>query len=265
MRCCASVAVSIAPLARNEPQFACQGLPHFSPSLSPSWQCCPGFGLSWVDSFLCCLWNILPVPRLAMERKGASNSRLYCLTLAMSFVVFSASASVGRLSASECSSTKVCDRASSCTQQLHFVPRTNHLNHLELCCLSFKSARLPAVHPPTGLTVSESLPVISVFTTFFSDLLLILLAMPPSLEVVAQFTDDGLATKDRICDCGKKCRSDTPVIRKGENIYYITSRNPTVPGRFVCEPCYLWYLQQPTTTTRPTASAAMTSGKSAFH
>ena len=119
------------------------------------------------------------------------------------------------------------------------------------------------MHPPTDLAVF--LPVVSAFAATFSDLLLIfkLLAMPPSLEVVTQFTDDGLATRDQICDCGKKCRGDTPVIRRGENIYHIVSRNPTVPGRFVCETCYLWYLQQPTTTTRPTASTAMASGKPA--
>ena len=89
--------------------------------------------------------------------------------------------------------------------------------------------------------------------------------MPPRLDVVAQFTDDGLATKDRMCDCRKKCRSYTPMIRKGDNIYYIASHNPTVPGRLVCEACYLWYLQQPTTTARPTAGAAMGPGRAAFH
>ncbi|KAF8547471.1 hypothetical protein OG21DRAFT_1527136 [Imleria badia] len=66
-----------------------------------------------------------------------------------------------------------------------------------------------------------------------------------------------LATKDRICDCHHKCRSASPVIHKGENIYHITCRNPTVPGRLVCKACYLWYLQQPTTTARPTAGTVM--------
>ncbi|KAI5989938.1 hypothetical protein EDD15DRAFT_2198291 [Pisolithus albus] len=68
----------------------------------------------------------------------------------------------------------------------------------------------------------------------------------PADNIVTQFTEDAFAKEDRVCQ-RSRCQGR---IRKGEPCHYVSAYDPAHPGKFVCEACYRWYMNKPTTTAR---------------
>lgn len=75
------------------------------------------------------------------------------------------------------------------------------------------------------------------------------------LQISSQFTEDCIATSASPCE-RNEC---TIVIQPGEKRFYVAPYGrPDKPGKHICEPCMVYYLNKPSTTARvvPTVQVA---------
>ena len=82
-------------------------------------------------------------------------------------------------------------------------------------------------------------------------------------QLSAQFTEDIAATQAYICE-RKNCASGR-IIQVGEKRLYVSSEDPTMPGKYVCEGCYLVYQTRSSSTTKRLEIMPDSKGVSSLH